>query len=109
MLSNSLEHPQTGLDRRNFLKQVIISATGTATLSGKYCLGLGAAVSKPAKPNILWIVAEDLCPDLHCYGTPLVKTPNIDKLAAEGAMFTNAFSSAPVCSASRSAILTGMY
>ncbi len=109
MLSTTYKHPQTGLNRRNFLKQVMISATGTATLSGRFCLGLGAAESKPAKPNILWIVAEDLCPDLSCYGTPLVKTPNIDKLAAEGAMFTDAFSSAPVCSASRSAILTGMY
>jgi len=60
-------------------------------------------------PNILWLISEDTCPDLGCYGNPLVKTPNLDKLAAEGALFTNAFATAPVCSASRSCFMTGMY
>ena len=86
----------------------MISALGAAVS----CRVLSAEYSERStrkQPSILWIVAEDLCPDLGCYGTPLVKTPNIDSLAAEGQMFTNAFSTAPVCSASRSAILTGMY
>lgn len=60
-------------------------------------------------PNILWIYAEDCCPELGCYGHPLVHTPAIDHLASEGVLFTQAFSTAPVCSASRSAIVTGMY
>ena len=60
-------------------------------------------------PNILWIVAEDLSPDLGCYGNRLVRTPNIDALAAAGVRFTRAFSTAPVCSPSRSALITGMY
>ena len=51
-------------------------------------------------PNILWIVAEDLSPDLGCYGNRLVRTPNIDALAAEGVRFTRAFSTAQVCSPS---------
>jgi len=60
-------------------------------------------------PNILWLDAEDLSPDLGCYGAPLVKTPNIDRLASEGILFTNAFVTCPVCSPSRSSVVTGMY
>ncbi len=60
-------------------------------------------------PNILWIIAEDLSPDLSCYGNPDLSTPNIDRLAAEGVRYTGAFATAPVCSACRSALLTGMY
>lgn len=59
--------------------------------------------------NILWIIGEDMGPDLGCYGTPEVRTPNLDRLAAEGARYTRAFTTAPVCSASRSALITGMY
>ena len=61
------------------------------------------------RPNILWLDTEDLSPDLGCYGTPLVHTPHIDALAASGVRFKNAYASAPVCSASRSAMLTGRY
>ena len=61
------------------------------------------------RPNILWIIAEDTCPDLGCYGNRWVKTPNIDRLASQGMRFTRAFTTAPVCSASRSAFMTGMY
>lgn len=63
----------------------------------------------PMRPNILWISAEDLSPDLGSYGDAYARTPNLDKLAGEGARYTNAFSSAPVCAPSRSAIITGMY
>jgi arylsulfatase A-like enzyme len=62
-----------------------------------------------APPNIVWILGDDLGPQLGCYGDPLVKTPNIDRLASEGARFTNAHTTAPVCSASRSAMITGYY
>lgn len=61
------------------------------------------------RPNILWISAEDLSPDLGCYGDAYARTPNLDKLASQGARYSNAFSSAPVCAPSRSAIITGMY
>jgi len=54
------------------------------------------------KPNIVWLIAEDLSPDLGCYGHPLVQTPNIDKLADQGIRFENAFATCPVCSPSRS-------
>lgn len=62
-----------------------------------------------ARPNILWILAEDMGDHLGCYGTAQVWSPNIDRLAAEGMRFDRAFTTAPVCSASRSAFMTGMY
>lgn len=61
------------------------------------------------RPNILWISTEDISPDLGCYGDTYAITPNIDRLAAEGVRYTNAFSTAPVCAPTRSAIITGMY
>ena len=61
------------------------------------------------KPNILWIMIEDWSADLSCYGTPLVHTPNIDKLAAEGLRFERAYTTSPVCSTSRSAMMTGFH
>src|SRR5688500_13865452 len=60
-------------------------------------------------PNILWISAEDLSPDLGCYGDDYAVTPNLDRLAGQGALFTRAFAPAPVCSPSRSSIITGVY
>ncbi|HVJ86946.1 MAG TPA: sulfatase [Caulifigura sp.] len=68
-----------------------------------------ANVSAAEKPNFLWLVAEDFGPELGCYGTKQVFSPNIDALAASGMHYTRAYSTAPVCSASRSAFMTGMY
>ena len=61
------------------------------------------------RPNILFIIAEDLSPDLGCYGNDLVKTPVLDALASNGMRFSSAFVVAPVCAPSRTAIATGMY
>ena len=61
------------------------------------------------RPNILWISLEDTTPRFGCYGDPIARTPNIDRLAAGGCRFPNAFSTAGVCAPSRSAIITGMY
>lgn len=61
------------------------------------------------QPNILWIVADDLGTDLGCYGTPLVKTPSLDKFAEQSIRFENAHTVTAVCSPSRSALITGMY
>ena len=95
------------LTRRDFLKVCNASAVA-GTLSGLLVRSAHAEDSQE-KPNILWLDVEDLSPDLGCYGASLVRTPNIDGLADEGVRFTNAFVSAPVCSASRSAVITGMY
>lgn len=63
-----------------------------------------------AKPNIIVILADDLgYSDLASYGNPVVKTPNIDALGKEGVRFTQAYSSAPICSPSRAGLLTGRY
>ncbi len=61
------------------------------------------------RPNILWLVGENLEHELGCYGAKLVQTPNLDRLAAEGVRFTRVFSTSPVCAPSRSAFFTGMY
>jgi arylsulfatase A-like enzyme len=80
--------------------------------SSMLALAMSAAclAADPVKrPNILWLIAEDLGPELGCYGTSQVSTPNLDRLAAEGVRYTRAYTTAPVCSASRSAFMTGMY
>src|SRR3712207_5327612 len=61
------------------------------------------------RPNIIWILGEDMSPQLGCYGEPLIQTPNLDRMASAGARFEQAFTTAPVCSASRSALATGMF
>lgn len=61
------------------------------------------------KINILWLIGEDIGPELSCYGHPQVHTPHLDRLATQGMLFTHAYSTAPVCSPSRSAFMTGMY
>ncbi|MCI0700693.1 MAG: sulfatase-like hydrolase/transferase, partial [Planctomycetia bacterium] len=75
------------------------------------CVALGFASSALAaeKPNIVFITCEDTSPTLGCYGDADAITPNLDKLAAQGARFTRAFTHAPVCAPSRSGIITGMY
>ncbi len=61
------------------------------------------------RPNVLWLIGEDFSPDLGCYGAKEVWSPNLDQLAAQGMRFNRMFTTAPVCSASRSAFMTGMY
>ncbi|MFQ5810828.1 MAG: sulfatase-like hydrolase/transferase, partial [Armatimonadota bacterium] len=92
------------MNRRSFLRAAGVSATALP-LARRGSL----AAPESARPNILWIMAEDICPDLSCYGTKGVHTPHLDKLASEGVRFTNAFTTGAVCSASRSAMLTGFH
>jgi arylsulfatase A-like enzyme len=63
----------------------------------------------PIRPNILWLVAEDLSPNISPFGDDTVATPNLDRLAAEGVRYTRVFSTSGVCAPSRAAIATGMY
>ncbi|MBI9072981.1 MAG: sulfatase [Melioribacteraceae bacterium] len=58
--------------------------------------------------NVLFIIVDDLRPELNCYGVDEVKSPNIDKLASEGYLFENAYCQVPVCGASRASILSGL-
>lgn len=61
------------------------------------------------KPNILFIIVDDLRPELGCYDSPQVQTPNIDQLAQSGTLFANAYCNVPVSGASRASLLTGIY
>lgn len=61
------------------------------------------------KPNILFVTAEDMCPNLGCYGDDNAMTPNLDKFSNESIRFTNVFSVHPCCSPSRSCLATGIY
>ncbi len=71
-------------------------------------LGDPLAASIKRQPNIVFILADDLgWSDLGCYGHPWHRTPNLDRLADSGMMFTQAYAPAPICSASRASILTG--
>ena len=67
-----------------------------------------AASPKPTmKPNILFIAVDDLRPELGCYGRDYIKSPNIDRLARSGMVFTHAYCQQAVCSPSRSSLMTG--
>lgn len=92
------------MNRRDFLRTVGLGAAAIV-VPGE----LPGAQPNEDRPNVLWILSEDISPDLSCYGTPAVRTPNLDELAGQGIRFTNAFTTGPVCSASRSAMITGMY
>ncbi len=75
-----------------------------------FCSGNGIKVHAQDKPNVVFIFVDDLgYGDVGCYGATKVKTPNIDKLAREGRMFTDAHSASAVCTPSRYALLTGDY
>lgn len=75
-----------------------------------FCLSSASAADDVRqRPNILWIVGENLSHDLGCYGASDVSTPNLDSLAAAGMRYTNVFATSPVCAPSRSAFMTGMY
>ncbi|MFC7337197.1 sulfatase [Haloferula chungangensis] len=73
-----------------------------------FAVAAGSLQAK-GRPNILWIFSEDLSPFMGCYDDPINRghTPAIDEMAASGVLFKRAFVTAPVCSASRSAIITG--
>src|SRR6266850_8059822 len=70
---------------------------------------LGKEVS-PARPNIVFILTDDMgFSDLGCYGGKFAPTPNIDRMAREGIRFTQYYAASPICSPSRTGMLTGMY
>lgn len=93
------------LNRRDFLGA---SAAGLGALAfGRACrVGAGPG----SRPNLLFVLTDDQRFDaLGCAGNPIVRTPNIDRLAGEGIRFERAFVTTPICAASRASILTGTY
>src|ERR1700730_12557349 len=84
------------ITRRHFLSSSSARLTATAAI--------------PRKPNVVIILADDMAyGDLGCFGNPSIRTPNIDRMCADGIKFTNFYSTASVCTPSRAALLTGRY
>ncbi len=80
--------------------------------TGGIALGQAPSASQveaSQRPNFLWILIEDWSADLSCYGTKGIQTPHVDQLASQGIRYENAFTTAPVCSTSRSAMMTGFH
>ncbi len=97
--------------RREFLKAAGLSTASMATLSLLSGSATWArAAPRARKPNIIFVLADDLgYGDLGCYGRQDIKTPVIDRVAAEGVRFTQYYANGPECSPTRTAFLTGRY
>ncbi|MHC4252034.1 MAG: sulfatase-like hydrolase/transferase, partial [Planctomycetota bacterium] len=109
-----------GIRRRDFLKTRSLGAAGRALPA---CAGKGEPAAERAeggvlpvaaaaekKPNFVVIFTDDQgYQDIGCFGSPNIRTPNLDRMAAEGRRFTDFYVASPVCSPSRAALLTGCY
>ena len=97
----------TSLDRRRFLRMLSGGIAASATL------GIRCGVTKSQQnksPNVVLFFADDLgYGDLSCYGHPTIRTPHLDQMAREGVRLTSFYATAPVCTPSRVALLTGRY
>ena len=86
------------LSRRAFLEG------GAPIVAARFVRG-----AEPSRPNILWLTCEDTGPHLHACGDEYSITPNLDRLAARGCVYNNAWSNAPVCAPARTTIISGVY
>ncbi len=85
------------------------AVVGAGAATAGFAAALPARNTAPLRPNLLWITAEDICPNLGCYGEPDAVTPQLDRFAADALRYTRAYSVHPCCSPSRSALVTGIY
>lgn len=96
--------------KKNLFVFVAVLCAGVVTLLYAQQIRLYAEQKKDDRPNIIFILTDDQRWDtLGVYGNKDIKTPNLDKLAKEGALFTNGYVAAPLCCPSRAAFLTGLY
>lgn len=96
-----MKRNQNSLTRRSFVQ---------GTVAAPLALHAGTGVAQGARPNIVYIMADDLgYADISSYGQRDYTTPNIDRLAIEGMKFTQAYANSAVCSATRTALITGRY
>ena len=80
-----------------------------ALLAALALAGSTGAQAEPRRPHIVLVVADDLGRDLGCYGNPAIRTPHLDRIAAEGTRFDRSYATTASCSASRSVILSGLH
>lgn len=110
---------KTNHTRRDFLRMTGLGMTSLA-IHGSTAGSLEAACEveenlvsdsqhKSNRPNFLWLIIEGASPDFGCYGDTYAYSPNIDKLASQGCLFTRCYTASPVCGPARSAIITGVY
>ncbi len=86
------------------------AVTASAAAARERPFRAAAGIGRPARPNVLFIFADDLgWADLSCYGSPDIRTPHLDALAADGVRFTHGYAAAAVCSPTRFALYTGRY
>ena len=94
--------------RRQFLRKAGAASLGAIAMSGK--AGCGQTRDRNVdRPNILWITVEDMSANLGCWGDAYARTPTLDRLAAESVRYTGAFATAPICSPTRSCLITGVF
>ena len=103
-MGRGIDVTQMKLSRRSLFEKAM-SAGGLAAANSV----LSGAPAGPNRPNVLYIIQEDIGPQLACYGEPLVRTPRLDRFATQAIRFNHAYTTGPVCSASRSALMTGCY
>ncbi len=101
-------HTRQRMTRRGFLRRMS-AAAGAAAMAGTAAT-LPGAENRKDKPNIIFILADDLgYGDLGCYGQKRIKTPHLDRLAAEGMKFTDCYAGSTVCAPSRSTLMEGLH
>ena len=93
------------MGEKRFIMKPIVLVFAMLTSVAVLC----AADTSSGRPNILWIVVDDMSANFSCYGEKTIETPHVDRLAAEGVRFSRAYATSPVCSTFRSAMITGMY